>query len=316
MARSAPAPYWVDEAEFSALLERAAAMGDARAGLFGPDSISWAWLKESAVFLGAGRAALMQLGHPWVAQAIHDHSRTLTQPLHRFQATFRAVYAMVFGDLESALAAARRVRAVHDRISGDLPEALGGYEAGSPYRANEANALGWVQATLTDTVFELRSLMFEPPSAAERAAFLDEQRRFGWLFGVPDGFQLTDPPAFSAMLDRAVTSGPIEPGRAARTVAEGLMAGVRLGPLRIAPSWYRRLTIHLLPAPLREGFGFAAPDDEAASLERRIATVRAAYRRLPAAVRHAGPYQAAEARLAGRSPGAAARLSTRLLTGG
>jgi uncharacterized protein (DUF2236 family) len=38
-------------------------------GVFGPRSVSWQIDRESAIFLGAGRALLLQLAHPWVATA-------------------------------------------------------------------------------------------------------------------------------------------------------------------------------------------------------------------------------------------------------
>jgi uncharacterized protein (DUF2236 family) len=36
---------------------------DPQPGIFGPSSISWKVNRESALFLGAGRAALLQLAH-------------------------------------------------------------------------------------------------------------------------------------------------------------------------------------------------------------------------------------------------------------
>ena len=47
------------------------------AGIFGPESITWRINRESALFLGAGRAALLQLAHPWVATALVEHSTLL-----------------------------------------------------------------------------------------------------------------------------------------------------------------------------------------------------------------------------------------------
>src|ERR1700692_3605899 len=35
-------------------------------GVFGPASLTWRVDREAAVFLGAGRALLLQLAHPWV----------------------------------------------------------------------------------------------------------------------------------------------------------------------------------------------------------------------------------------------------------
>src|SRR5438270_31528 len=65
---------------------------DPQAGIFGPFSISWRIHRESALFLGAGRAALLQLAHPWVAAAIDRHSKVRNQPIARFHNTFRVVF--------------------------------------------------------------------------------------------------------------------------------------------------------------------------------------------------------------------------------
>src|SRR6516165_1434907 len=66
------------ERELALLCE---AMADAPAGAFGPGSMVWRIDKEAAIFLGAGRALLLQLAHPWIAAAIAQHSRTLTDPI-------------------------------------------------------------------------------------------------------------------------------------------------------------------------------------------------------------------------------------------
>src|SRR5690242_5018849 len=78
------------------------------AGIFGPRSVSWQVDREAAIFLGAGRALLLQLAHPWVAAAIEQHSETFADPLRRFHRTFSIVFTMVFGTLEQSFGAARR----------------------------------------------------------------------------------------------------------------------------------------------------------------------------------------------------------------
>src|SRR5436190_11695441 len=98
---------------------RAAAAGGP-AGIFGPDSVIWSIDREAAVFLGAGRALLLQLAHPWVAAAIAHHSRSLTDPIGRFHRTFSIVFTMVFGTTGQALAAARPLHRLHTAISGTL----------------------------------------------------------------------------------------------------------------------------------------------------------------------------------------------------
>src|SRR6201993_4041485 len=90
-------------------LVRAAAAGSS-SGIFGPRSVTWQVTREAAIFLGAGRALLLQLAHPWVAAAIEEHSDTLADPIRRFHRTFATVYTMVFGSLDQCLSAARRLQ--------------------------------------------------------------------------------------------------------------------------------------------------------------------------------------------------------------
>ncbi|HMD65550.1 MAG TPA: oxygenase MpaB family protein, partial [Stellaceae bacterium] len=79
------------------------------AGVFGPSSMMWRIDKEAAIFLGAGRALLLQLAHPWIAAAIAQHSPVLTDPIGRFHRTFKVMFTIVFGTTEQGLAAARRL---------------------------------------------------------------------------------------------------------------------------------------------------------------------------------------------------------------
>ena len=84
------------------------------AGVFGPDTVTWQIDREAVIFLGAGRALLLQLAHPWVAAAIAEHSRTLADPIGRFHRTFDIVFAMVFGSLDRAQLSSRQL---HRRLS-------------------------------------------------------------------------------------------------------------------------------------------------------------------------------------------------------
>jgi uncharacterized protein (DUF2236 family) len=105
-------------------------------GVFGPRSLTWQIDRESAIFLGAGRALLLQLAHPWVAAAIQKHSNVLADPIGRFHRTFSTVFAMVFGTLEQSISAARRLHCRHATVMGQLPWTAGPFPAGSTYCAN------------------------------------------------------------------------------------------------------------------------------------------------------------------------------------
>jgi uncharacterized protein (DUF2236 family) len=75
------------------------------------------------------------------------------------------------------------------------------------------------------------------------------------------------------------------------------------------------VTAHLLPEPVREGFGLRYGPAQRRTAERAVAAARRLYPVLPARVRFVGPYQEAAARLAGRQPGRAVRLLNRAWIG-
>src|SRR3984893_8232131 len=145
---------------------------DNRAGVFGPSSVMWRLDKEAGLFLGAGRALLLPLAHPWVATAISRYSRVLADPIDRFHGTFKFMFTMVFGTTEQALAMARRLHQRHEGISGRLAKSAGPFAAGSQYRANEVAALRWVHATLIDTTVVACELLYPRLSVQEREHYL------------------------------------------------------------------------------------------------------------------------------------------------
>src|SRR5258708_7690756 len=99
---------------------------DPHAGIFGPSSISWKVNRESALFLGAGRASLLQLAHPWVPAPLDPHPNPRNTPLARFHNPFRVVSTMIFGPPPQALAAPPSLPPLHTRIKGDPPASAAG----------------------------------------------------------------------------------------------------------------------------------------------------------------------------------------------
>ena len=138
---------------------------DRRAGIFGPESINWKINRESALFLGAGRAALLQLAHPWVVTALEQHSNVMSRPIARFHNTFRIVFAVIFGSLDQAMAASRSLYRLHTRIQGEMPRDVAAYRRGSHYQANEIAALRWVHATLIETAVLAYECVMPPLTA-------------------------------------------------------------------------------------------------------------------------------------------------------
>ena len=290
---------------------RALAPGEME-GVFGPDSLTWRIDREALIFLGAGRALLLQLAHPWVAAAIIDHSRTLGDPIGRFHRTFAVVFTMVFGTVDQALSAARGLHRRHAAIHGRLPITIGPFRVGSPYRANDLAALRWVYATLIETALMAHDLVLPPLTGEERARYYAESHLFAALFGIPRATLPADWGAFIAYAEMMQESNVLTVSPAAREIAGQIFsgAGIWLRP----PRWYRAVTASMLPPRLREAFGLS--DADRSQSERARAWLRRIYPALPARLRHVGPYQEAEARLSGRaSPDFATRVLNRLWIG-
>src|SRR5262249_16492387 len=138
------------------------------------------------------------------------------------QRTFRQVFQMVFGDLDSALRAARTVRAVHDHVRGSLPD-------GSGYDAADADALLWVHATLWDTSLLVRRSVLGPLAPAQAERYYADTLRFAALFGIPAERVPPSLAAFERYNARMWSSGELQVGEPARAIAHALLAVRPLG---------------------------------------------------------------------------------------
>ncbi|MGH0036491.1 MAG: oxygenase MpaB family protein [Myxococcota bacterium] len=272
---------------------------DRRAGLFGPTSKLWEVNRHSVIFLGGGRAALLQLAHPHVAQAIADHSRSLEDPLGRFQRTFAHVFDMVYGPAERAFAAARRVHRVHEHIRGELAEGVGPRPAGEAYRANEPSALLWVHATLWETSVGIFESIVRPLGEDEKDRYLAETGRFAALFGIPRARLAPSWDAFRAYNEDLWASDELTVSDAARAIADALLRPPTpaLAPLM---SWYRGFVGASLPPRIRRGFGLPGDSPQAQRRHRRdLRWLRRIEPRLPGRLRYLPPYVAGRRRVAG-----------------
>jgi uncharacterized protein (DUF2236 family) len=283
-------------------------------GVFGPGSLTWQIDRESAIFLGAGRALLLQLAHPWVAAAIEQHSDAFANPVGRFHRTFGTVFAMVFGTLDQSMSAARHLHRRHASITGQLPWTAGPFSAGATYCANAIPALRWVYATLIETALVAYELVLPPITPRQRDRYYRESQLFAGLFGISNEYLPRDWAEFSTYFSAMVQSETLSVSDRARTMARRLVTGADLWlPV---PASYQDLTIALLPAPLRERFGFSFGETQKQQMRRAVALSRRLYPLLPARLRYVGPYQEAEQRLAGRTgPDLVTRMCNRFWIG-
>lgn len=272
---------------------------DPRAGLYGPGSISWEVNRESVVMLGGGCAALLQLAHPFVAHAVDQHSATRSDPVGRFSRTFGHVFAMVFGDLEHALASARRVHDVHVKIRGRIKENVGAFARGDRYHANDEAALLWVHATLLATALDVYERLVRVLSHDERERYYEESKLFAYLFGIPDEILPPTYRDFARYYDDMIASDVIAVGAPAAEMRSFLFQPPTPAHAPAA-LWFEMFTAGLLPPKLRAQFGFPFGRVEREVFDRSIPMLRAARRVAPRRLRYFPAYLEAERRMAGK----------------
>jgi uncharacterized protein (DUF2236 family) len=289
------------------------ATSDRRVGIFGPQSMSWKINRESALFLGAARAALLQLAHPWVATALEQHSSVMSRPIARFHSTFRIVFAMIFGSLDQAVAAARHLYTVHTDIRGEMTADIAAYRRGSPYEANEIAALRWVFATLIESAVLAYEGALGPLTDGELASYFSDSRTLAGLFGLPLSELPDDWASFLVYCRAMEKSNQLGVSPNARAMAHDLLAGA--GSWIKPPHWYRALTTEWLPQRFREEFELGFGEDDRQAVERAKRWLPCIYPGLPAAVRFIGPWHEAQARLKGKPIGIIVRNTNRFWIG-
>lgn len=107
-------------------------------GLFGPDSACWKVHGDLASMMVGGIAALLlQMLHPGALAGVWDHSNFRRDMTGRLKRTAHFIAGTTYGDRAEAQGFIDRVRAIHARVEGTLPD-------GTPYAADDPDLLTWV----------------------------------------------------------------------------------------------------------------------------------------------------------------------------
>jgi uncharacterized protein (DUF2236 family) len=214
---------------------------------------------EVVLLLGWGSAILLQFAHPLVARGVADHSgfrQGVLAPWRRLHRTLHAMVTLTFGGEAGAASTARAINAVHDRVHGTLPEAEGPFPAGTRYTAHDPALLGWVHATCLHVFMGAYELYVAPLTAEEKDRYCAESSAAAPRLGIPDGSLPRNQAELDAYLTRMLSSGEIVVTATARRLAGQMLAPPGLRHLRPV-SWLLRVTaLGLLPASIREAYGF------------------------------------------------------------
>lgn len=118
------------------------------AGLFRPDGSVWKVHGSLATLVGGVRALLLQAAHPAPLAGVAQHSRYESDPMGRLAGTTRWLTITTFGSTEIIEREAKRVNAMHSKVSGQYTDMAG---MQSNYRAQDSRFLLWVHCAFTDS---------------------------------------------------------------------------------------------------------------------------------------------------------------------
>ncbi|MEV5888765.1 oxygenase MpaB family protein [Nonomuraea fuscirosea] len=172
-------------------------------GLFGPQSITWRVHTETPAWPAALRAFQLQALHPRTIRGIAQNC-LLDDPevAHaRLRHHLDLLAVRTFGTREQAEHAYERVRRLRARLLGLDPD------TGTLFRLDEQENLRWAHCAEVSSHLEVARRSGVRLTAAERDAYVAEQRRAALLAG------LADAPGDTAELDACVAA--LRPGLAA-----------------------------------------------------------------------------------------------------
>jgi len=149
-------------------------------GLFGPGSVTWRIMNSRIMWVAALRALYLQALHPRVIRGTLQNAPGITQAVDgwaRLRRTRKFIETRTFGTRAEAERAGRRVRTIHQALTGSDPD-------GTRYRLDEPDLLLWVHCGEVSSCAEIARRSRLPFSAAELDSFVAEQRASAELIGI------------------------------------------------------------------------------------------------------------------------------------
>jgi uncharacterized protein (DUF2236 family) len=120
----------------------------------------------TSMMVGGIAALLTQMLHPKALGGVWDHSDVHSDMLGRLRRTARFIAVTTYGHRDKAEAAIAKVKAIHDQVSGALPD-------GTEYRATDPWLLAWVHVAGAVNFLDSWQRYAEP-----RMSLADQDRYF------------------------------------------------------------------------------------------------------------------------------------------
>jgi uncharacterized protein (DUF2236 family) len=214
--------------------------------------------REKVVALSGPRALLMMAAHPVAFEGFFMATGSLDDPYVRLRRTAEVLDAVAWGSKADADRRTRRVRAMHARARGTLPQAAGRFPAGTPWAADDPELLLWIVACLVDSAVLVYERYVTGLTAEERDAYWRDYRVIGRLFGLRDADMPQTWAEFEAYMSGMLRSGDLKVTPTAREVGIDVVlrppVGLKVRPLVELANF---VTVGLLPRGIRRGYGFS-----------------------------------------------------------
>ncbi len=261
---------------------------------FEPESALWRVDREMILLLGGGRALLMQIAHPKIAEGVADHSRFREDPIGRLYQTMNSMWSIIFDEAPEAEASLQRIKQIHRRVQGVIKQG-DVLRAGIPYDAQDPDLLLWVHATLVDSAIVTYELLVRPLSVQEKRQYYDETKRLALLFEVPEDKTPASLEAFNHYMSEMIGSDTISVGSAARAIAKEILYPRPL-ILKLGGPLSALITIGLLAPKLRQEYGLTWNKGKEGMLQLLASLVRALLPFVPPVLRIVPHARAAQER--------------------
>lgn len=269
-------------------------------GIFGPKSMVWKINSYSLLMvIGMWRETLLELAHPWVANAIKDHSVTQHDPFGRFRRTKTILFTMYHGSLEQALQVSKKLFLLHQSIQGTIKESTELISEGTAYHANDEDALCWVYATIFENAAFLYETFIHPLSQEEKEKYFQESKLFAYLFGIPDHLLCNNWDDFIEYNHQMWQSQQLSVGQVGREMGQMLFK-FKYPVIRQALPIIQLMTAHWLPEHLRHGFALPQKSKvNTAKAEKWIKIFKKCFNFAPNRLKYSPSFYEAQKRLKG-----------------
>jgi uncharacterized protein (DUF2236 family) len=232
------------------------------------------------------RALLIGAMEPLTYTGTMLSTHSAERPFRRLARTAKIQETIFLGTKAEADEALAAVRRMHERVDGELPEAVAGHPEGTRYSAFDPELMLWTLAVIADSGRVMYETMVRPLSDAEREDLWQDYVRFAELFGLPRSDVPRSHRQFEAWWSGRLGSPDLRPTEHAVEMAPLVAFGQPVPLLaRVNLATQNHIIKGTLPPRVRRAFGIPWTPAHEASFQALTAAHRRARRLFPRPLR-------------------------------